>query len=528
MVKKAAAIGMILIMALSLGACSGKGSSGKDSSGGNSAPTSGKAAGAELQGGENTDGAAGANMTEYAAGGNMTGIAGENMTGAAGGNMTGAAGGNMTGSTAVPNKPVLLDPPSMKTAYRPETEDEKFAREITGIYLLTDLKDTLSEDTGEKAAKLEDEGEPMYLEFYGNGTVQETVFGDQIGGLWDREYLTIGSDRIPYSLEGDHVTVMTDHMNLTFTRTTQEELDLLLSAGSGAEEEENESGAEEENGQSTEDEGDPAVEEYTEEPAGQNYAIEDNAIQDQQCNMTITGYDFSDPRGFVIHVLCENYEGFRMAFNITDAVVNNIMFEPGTLEEDHWTLEVEPMSSRESDIVFRADKAAEYGITSFDYVLLNLWVRNLDDWMDDPVYMGDEELYPTGKVTGEGLQVLTRRTTPEEKKIEEQSKFIFTILGTEQRENGDYVLKACIENNTWQNLMFSWDDVYVNGELLDPFWAAESLPHTIRYEDIVFPARDLEEHGVGSISDITFTMSAYDSRDWLSYPFYAETSTYRP
>ena len=528
MVKKAAAIGMILIMALSLGACGGKGSSGRESSVDNTASSSGQTSGAELQseGGAAAD-AAGTNATGAVGANSTVPVSGENMTGTAGGNMTGAAGANMTGNTA-PSRPILLDPPSMKTAYRPETEDEKYAREIAGIYLLTDLKDTLSKETGEKAAQLEDEGEAMYLEFYGNGTLQETVFGDKIGGLWDKEYLTIGSDRIPYSLSGDHVTVMTDHMNLTFTRTTQEELDLLLSSGSGKDGKDPKKGESEDDAAGSEAEEDTAGAE--DEGYGSGTEIEDYAIQEELCSMAITGYDFSDPRGFVIHVFCENRAGFRMAFNITEAVINNIMLEPGTPEEEHWTLEVEPMSSKESDIVFRADRITEYGITSIDYVLLNLWVRDLDNWMDAPIYMGDKELYPTGKVSGEGLQILERRKTAEEQRIveEKQAKFNFTILGTEHRENGDYVLKACIENTSWQNLMFSWDDVYVNGELLDPFWAAEVLPNTIRYEDIVFPAQDLEKHGVGTISDITFTMSVYDSRDWLSYAFYTDTSTYRP
>lgn len=584
--KKAAAIVLILAMTLSLGACGGKDSSKADPApkGGETSSVSAEAGGTAQ---ESAAEAAGINGTE-AAGINGTDAAGMNVTDPAGANTT-AAGGNTTESTAG-TMPVMLDPPSMKTAYQPETEDQKYAREITGIYLLTDLKDTLSDETGDKAAQLEAEGSPMYMEFFSNGTLRETVFGDPMGGLWDREYLTLGSDRVPYEFSGDHLTVTTDNMTLTFTRTTKDELDLLLGtggddAGSDGDEEgtdgnedsaggENGTGktkkrveriitrdtkddeeetaesvgeeitegngeetAEEGEGEITEDEA--AADEYVDEelsedpyetqedPAAQQQ-MEEYIISDNLCSMTATGYDFSDPRGFVIHVRCENYSVNNMAFNIQEAVVNNVMFEPGTLEgDDHWSLEVEPLSTRESDILFSAEKAAEYGITSFDYVMFNLWVRDMDNWLDDPIYQGDGELYPTDNVSGKGIQTLERRSAAGEQKIAEDSKFNFTILGSEIRENGDFVLKACIENKTWANLTFSWDDVYVNGTLLDPFWAVETLSGTICYDDIVFRAEDLEEKGVSVVSDVTFTMSVWDSKNWLSYPIYTETSTYR-
>ena len=646
--KRVTVIGLILAMTLTLGACGGKDSSGAASSSQGaevssvSQETDGDAAGfsAEDGGADPADGniaAAGENMTasgadETAADADMT-AAGVNMTEAgadvtaAGANMT-AAGGNMTAAggkpTAgnTPSTPVILDPPSMKTAYQPETEEQKYAREITGIYLLTDLKDALSDDTGARASQLAAEGNPMYLEFFPNGTVRETVFGDPMGGLWDKEYLTLGSDRVPYEFSGDHVMIATDTMDLTFTRTTQEELDLLLESGkdtgsadgeaaadgeiiadgeavSGTEtadgttaggtgkkrreeriikvgsqnkdEEEDGEGSEdgEENaegsgadetdlsGNDTEDPymsedtyGTDADDAYTnddiyetgaddgsglddlsaeqEDTAAQQ--IEDNIIVDDLCGMYVTGYDFSDPRGFVIHVRCENYSIYNLAFNINYAVVNNVMFEPGTPEgDDYWTLEVGPLSNRESDIIFSAEKTAEYGLTSFDYVMLGLWVRNIDNWMDDPIYIGDEELYPGNNVTanGEGIHNVERRAAAGEQKIAEESKFNFTILGSEVRPNGDYVLKICIENKTWQNLTFNWDDVYVNGTLLDPFWAVETLPGTICYDDVIFTADNLAEKGVSSVSDVSFTMSVWDSKDWLSYAIYTKESTYR-
>ena len=525
MKNRAAAIGLILVMAFSLGACGGK----------KNAEKADTASEKTVSIAEETEAAG-----EDTAGADAAGAAGTNMTGAAGANMTEAAGSNMTGAPAV-NAPIMLDPPSLKTAYQPETEDQKYARELTGIYLLTDLKDSLSGETSTRASQMESEGRPMYIEFFANGTMRETVFGDPMGGLWDKEYLTLGAQKVPYTFSGDHLTITTDNMDLTFTRTTKEELELLLTSGSDEDEAEEDSVTEDSSSESDEsDESsglsdtetdisgeDLYAEDYYAKDTADDGAIEDPIIEDDLCRMTVTGYDFNDPRGFVIHTLCENYSIYNLNFNITECMVDNIMFEPVVEGEDHWTLDVPPMSASESDIVFRADLAAEYGITSFDYVMLNLWVRNVDQWMDDPIYSGDTELYPTGKLSGEGIQTLKRRSAAGEQKIAEESKFTFTILGSEVRENGDFVLKACIENTTYSYLSFNWDDVYVNGYLLDPFWSTEVLPNSIDYEDIVFSVKDLQEKGVSTPTDITFTMTAYDTKDWLSYGIYTETSTYR-
>ena len=561
--KKAAAIGIILVMALSLGACGGK-SSGRSSDSGPSGPTETSAqtetddANADSSATDSAASpadsqttaapaapqttaapaapqadAAGANGTEIAAGTDMTGAAGTNMTDVAGGNMTAVAGANMTSAagtnttSAKPSMPVMLDPPSMKTAYKPETEDERYARELTGVYLLTDLEDSQSTETGAKALEMGTEGRPMYMEFFSNGTMRETVFGDPIGGLWDKEYLTIGADRVPYEKNGDHLTVTTENMNLTFTRTTQEELDLLLTSGGSNGGTSAAAGSEDTESEDAAAAGEDANAQNAATAAAGATDMQEYLIQEDLCQMTATGYDFSDPRGFVIHVVCENFSIYNLAFNISEAVVNNVMFEPHVEGEEHWSVEVAPMSSIESDIIFSADRAAEYGITSFDYIDIDLIVRNLDQWIEDPLYQGDKEFYPTGKVTGEGIQTVKRRTESGEQKIAEQSKFNFTILRSEMRDNGDYVLKACIENNSYQNLMFAWDDVYVNGDLLDPFWAAEVLPGTICYEDIVFPADELIQKGVSAVTSVKFTMTVYDSKDWLSYSFYTETSTYK-
>ena len=251
-------------------------------------------------------------------------------------------------------------------------------------------------------------------------------------------------------------------------------------------------------------------------------------MSEDLCWLAVTGYDLNDPRGLVVKIRCENYSIYTLDCEISDGVVNNVVFMPSSDGEDYWHMEVQPLSNKDGEIIFRRDLAEEYGITAFDYVRINLWVRNKNNWMDYPIYQGEQELYPTEKLSGEGLEEEERKKVPGEKTIADESKFTFTILQTQLRDNGDYVLKACIENKTYEDLTFIWDDVYVNGVLVDPFWSTEVPSGMIRYEDITFSAEDLQKAGVSAVTDVRFTMTAFNTRDWLSYSIYTETSVYRP
>lgn len=88
-----------------------------------------------------------------------------------------------------------------------------------------------------------------------------------------------------------------------------------------------------------------------------------------------------------------------------------------------------------------------------------------------------------------------------------------------------YTMKVYLENKTDVNLMFSWDDVSVNGFMCDPFWANSVQAGKKAVSEIWFSKDKFEELGIEDVEDIEFTLSVYDEDDWEAPRFVEETFT---
>lgn len=91
------------------------------------------------------------------------------------------------------------------------------------------------------------------------------------------------------------------------------------------------------------------------------------------------------------------------------------------------------------------------------------------------------------------------------------------MKATEIEEDGmwGYTVKVYIENKTSdKTLMFTWDDVAVNGIMLDPFWAKSIMPGTKANEEVTFSKNSMKESGITKVTEITGTYRVYDHDNW--------------
>lgn len=102
----------------------------------------------------------------------------------------------------------------------------------------------------------------------------------------------------------------------------------------------------------------------------------------------------------------------------------------------------------------------------------------------------------------------------QEKVIVDNENCTFKITNIEPDNEWGYTLKVYIENKTDKNLMFSWDDVSVNGYMCDPFWAATVQGGKKSIEEISFSTSDFEELGIEDVENIEFKLSVYDDDDF--------------
>lgn len=91
-----------------------------------------------------------------------------------------------------------------------------------------------------------------------------------------------------------------------------------------------------------------------------------------------------------------------------------------------------------------------------------------------------------------------------------------------------YALNVYLENKTDMELMFTVEDVSVNGFMCDPFWAVSVASEKKANEQIGFSEDDFEKNGIETIDEITFTLRVYDNGDWMADDIVNQTFTVNP
>ena len=91
-----------------------------------------------------------------------------------------------------------------------------------------------------------------------------------------------------------------------------------------------------------------------------------------------------------------------------------------------------------------------------------------------------------------------------------------------------YTLNCYLANHTGKNLMVSWDSVSVNGFMVDPFWATSVAAGMQAFSQINFLRSDLEAQGIEDVSEVEFTILAYDDDNWDADYLLRETYTFNP
>ena len=102
-----------------------------------------------------------------------------------------------------------------------------------------------------------------------------------------------------------------------------------------------------------------------------------------------------------------------------------------------------------------------------------------------------------------------------------------TVKITGVDENGllGCTLNVYLENKTDLELMFSVENVSVNGYMVDPFWADSVDAGKKANETMTFLKSDFEKNGIQKVEEITLTLRAYDNNDWMAEDIFKDTVT---
>lgn len=139
---------------------------------------------------------------------------------------------------------------------------------------------------------------------------------------------------------------------------------------------------------------------------------------------------------------------------------------------------------------------------------------------------------PSEQTTSTTQPTTTAPSQPEAKFEEivlvDNQEVTFKITNVTNDPIWGYTLKVFMENKTDLDLMFTVENVSINGYMCDPFWATSVSAGKKANQSISWLESTLKENGIEAVEEITFTLRAYDNNDWLAEDVFSETFTVNP
>lgn len=212
----------------------------------------------------------------------------------------------------------------------------------------------------------------------------------------------------------------------------------------------------------------------------------------------------------------------EIMFSLQEVVVN------GYRINSLWASSLPAGTKTVTTIELSSSDMERSGITTVDKVELYVRVYDYNNWFDDDLINTKYTIYPTGLSENEIISP-TRPTSGSEYIVVQNDHVVFIVVDTYMDPIWGYTLKVYIENkSTSKELMFSWDDVLVNGIEIDPYWATSIMPGSKAVVTISFYKSDLEENNIVTIESVEFLLTIYDSNDWFADYLVEDTFEYFP
>lgn len=247
--------------------------------------------------------------------------------------------------------------------------------------------------------------------------------------------------------------------------------------------------------------------------------IEDGIItllDNETCSWILSDMNPDNPKGFTFKAtLVNKTKDIKLLFSIYDAYFNNLKNDPnfGTIVDAGQTLETE--------VIFPMEMITELKMDVTD-ILIDYWVFNRDEITEGSLGDGMMNIYPQGSKMA---SVYTRTPNQEDIVLVDNEHCTFTYIDNGIYQGKGYAINAYIENKSDLNLLFSADEVKVNGTACDPLFSETVFYDTSAYVQLQWDEETLLESGIASynnIKTIEFVFNAVDDDNWVDTPIFSE------
>ena len=260
------------------------------------------------------------------------------------------------------------------------------------------------------------------------------------------------------------------------------------------------------------------VPEATEAPAPvfEEITVTDN----EECSIKITGIDSENMFGYSLKLNLENKSSDKTyMFSVTGAAINGVQTEPLFAQE------VAAGKKANSDINFSDSALSDNGITDFTDIELSFRVYDSNDWTADAVAEETVHVYPYGE---DKATIFERQSQSTDNIIVDNENVTVIVTGYENDSIWGYTVNLFLVNKSDKDIMFSASEASVNGYMIDPFYATSVMAGKCTFSSMSWSNTTLEENDITEVTEIEFTLRAYDSNDWSGSDFANEIITLNP
>ena len=242
------------------------------------------------------------------------------------------------------------------------------------------------------------------------------------------------------------------------------------------------------------------------------------AIDNEFCTVTFTGIDPDNFWGYTFNVELENKTADQnLTFSVNDAYINGVKCDPFFISD------VAAGKKATAEMSFSTSRLDESGVGDYTDFEIFFNVYNSDSWED--VVLETFHVYPYG---ADKAATFSRSAGANDIVLIDNSDVTAIITDFYDDDFWGYTGNLYLVNKTDKNLMFSIDDVSVNGYMADPYFACSVRAGKCALTDMSWSDDTFEEAGIDTVEEIEFTLNVYDNDDWSADNLVSQLCTVNP
>lgn len=135
---------------------------------------------------------------------------------------------------------------------------------------------------------------------------------------------------------------------------------------------------------------------------------------------------------------------------------------------------------------------------------------------------------PSNTEASESVVTSAESAAPAETVLVDNDDITVVLTDTDPDDMFGYVLKLRLENKTDKTLMYSAQNVSVNGFMVEPLFAQTVSAGNKANADFTIFDTDLEDNQISEVNEVKFSLRVYNDDDWTEDAIFEDELTINP